>query len=89
MIWHLLGIIAFVVIYNIWRYYHEEDRYEYCPDTNILSDNNQKNVTIMEETLSTRQLALNTIENIGSTPQYTEEGRIQFEYQGVIFLMED
>ena len=42
----------------------------------------------MEETISTRQLALNTIENIESTPQYTEEGLIQFEYQGVIFLME-
>ena len=42
----------------------------------------------MEERISTRQLALNTIEKIGSEPQYTEEGRIQFEYQGVIFLME-
>ena len=42
----------------------------------------------MEETISTRQLALNTIEHIGSEPKYTEEGRIQFEYQGVIFLME-
>ena len=42
----------------------------------------------MEETISTRQLALKTIENIESKPEYTEEGRIQFEYQGVIFLME-
>ena len=42
----------------------------------------------MEETISTRQLALNAIEKIGCEPQYTEEGRIQFEYQGVIFLME-
>ena len=42
----------------------------------------------MEERISTRQLALNTIEKIGCEPRYTEEGRIQFEYQGVIFLME-
>ena len=42
----------------------------------------------MEETISTRQLALNTIEHIGSEPKYTEEGYILFEYQGVIFLME-
>ena len=42
----------------------------------------------MEETISTRQLALKTIENIGSEPKYDEAGRIQFEYQGVIFLME-
>ena len=42
----------------------------------------------MEETMSTRQLALNTIEHIGSKPEYTEDGDIRFEYQGVVFLME-
>ena len=42
----------------------------------------------MEETISTRQLVLNAIERIGSEPKYTEEGRIQFEYQGIVFLME-
>ena len=88
MIWHILGILAFVVIYNIYRYYHEEDSYEYSPVVTGTSDNNQITETNMEETISTRQLALKTIENIGSTPQYTEEGRIQFEYQGVVFLME-
>ena len=88
MIWHILGILAFVVIYNIYRYYHEEDSYEYSPVVTDTSDNNQITETNMEETISTRELALKTIENIGSTPQYTEEGRIQFEYQGVIFLME-
>ena len=88
MIWHVLGILAFVVIYNIWRYYHEDDDYEYSPVEQSTSDNNQTERTYMEERISTRQLALNTIEKIGSEPQYTEEGRIQFEYQGVIFLME-
>ena len=88
MIWHILGILAFVVIYNIYRYYHEDDSYEYSPVVTDTSDNNQITEANMEETISTRQLALKTIENIGSTPQYTEEGRIQFEYQGVIFLME-
>ena len=88
MIWHIFGILGFVVIYNIYRYYHEEDSYEYSPVVTDTSDNNQITETNVEETISTRQLALKTIENIGSTPQYTEEGRIQFEYQGVIFLME-
>ena len=76
----------FVVIYNIWRYYHEDDSYEYCSDVQDAVDNNQ-GISNME-TISTRQLALNTIEKIGSEPQDTEEARIQFEYQGVIFLME-
>lgn len=88
MIWHILGILAFVVIYNIYRYYHEDDSYEYSPVVTDTSDNNQITGANMEETISTRQLALKTIEDIGSTPQYTEEGRIQFEYQGVVFLME-
>lgn len=88
MIWHVLGILAFVVIYNIWRYYHEDEDYDYSPVVTETSENNQVAETVMEETISTRQLALNTIEKIGCEPRYTEEGRIQFEYQGVIFLME-
>ena len=88
MEWHIIGILAIVVIYNLYRYYHEDDSYEYSPVVSETSDNKQVAETIMEGTINTRQLALKTIENIGSTPQYTEEGRIQFEYQGVIFLME-
>lgn len=88
MIWHILGILAFVVIYNFWRYYQEDTDYEYSPVVTETSENNQVADTVMEETISTRQLALNTIEKIGCEPRYTEEGRIQFEYQGVIFLME-
>ena len=86
--WHFIWILALIVIYNLYRYYHEDDSYEYSPVITDTSDNNQVKITDMEETMSTRQLALNTIEHIGSEPKYTEEGRIQFEYQGVIFLME-
>ncbi len=88
MMMHIIFIFVFVVIYNIYRYYHEDNSYEYTPVVTDTSDNNQVEVTTMEETMSTRQLALRTIENIGSKPEYTEEGRIQFEYQGITFLME-
>ena len=88
MEWHIIGIFAFVVLYNLYRYYHEDDSYEYSPVVSETSENKQVAETIMEEAISTRQLALNTIEHIGNEPKYTEEGRIQFEYQGVIFLME-
>ena len=88
MEWHIIGILAFVVIYNLYRYYREQKDSEYCPVIETVSSNNQVEETAMEETISTRQLALKAIENIGSKPEYTEEGRIQFEYQGVIFLME-
>lgn len=88
MIWHILGILAFVVIYNLYRYYREDNDNDYSPAEESITDNVQTVKTNMEESISTRQLALNTIEKIGSEPQYTDEGRIQFEYQGVIFLME-
>ena len=88
MTWYVLGILAFVVIYNIWRYYHEDDNYADCPVDTTTSSTNQVCEKAMEEKISTRQLALKAIENIGSEPQYNEEGRIQFEYQGVIFLIE-
>ena len=88
MEWHIIGILVFVVIYNIYRYYHEDDNNGYSPVDTKTSKIDQAKEKVMEETISTRQLALNTIENIGSEPKYTEEGYIQFEYQGVIFLME-
>lgn len=88
MTWHIIGILVFVVIYNIWRYYHEDDSDDYGSNIEPEPKNNEVNGSCMEETISTRQLALRTIENIGSEPKYDEAGRIQFEYQGVIFLME-
>lgn len=88
MEWHIIGILVFVVIYNIYRYYHEDDNNGYSPLDTKTSKIDQAKEKVMEETISTRQLALNTIENIGSEPKFTEEGRIQFEYQGVVFLME-
>ena len=88
MEWHIIGILVFVVIYNIYRYYHEDDSYDYSPVDTKTSKIDQAKEKVMEETISTRQLALNTIENIGSEPKFTEEGRIQFEYQGITFLME-
>ena len=88
MMMHVIFIIAFVVIYNIYRYYREQKDIDYCPVIDTVSSNNQVEEMKMEERISTRQLALKAIENIGSKPEYTEEGRIQFEYQGITFLME-
>ena len=72
MTWHIIGILVFVVIYNIWRYYHEDDSDDYGSNIEPEPKNNEVNGTNMEETISTRQLALRTIENIGSEPKYDE-----------------
>ena len=88
MIVHIIILTIIVVIFNIWRYNRENDSDDYVSNIDEEPQNNEVNVSYMEETISTRQLALRTIENIGSEPKYDEAGRIQFEYQGVVFLME-
>ena len=88
MILHIIILTIVVVICNIWRYNRENDCDDYVPNIDEEAKNNEVNVSYIEEKISTRQLALRTIENIGSKPEYTEEGRIQFEYQGIVFLME-
>ena len=86
MIWHILEILAIVVICYIWRYYHKDDGDDIMIEPE--PKNEEVNITNVEETLSTKQLALRSIEHIGSKPHFTEEGRIHFEYQGIDFLME-
>ena len=88
MMGSIIVITIIVVINGIYRYYRKDNDYDYSPMANDASDNNQVVETVMEEEISTRQLALNVIEQMGSKPEYTEEGFIQFEYQGVVFLME-
>ena len=88
MEWHILWITVLVIIVNVYRYYHKDNDSDCSPVTATPSGSDLIEVTRMEETIGTRQLALKTIENIGSKPEFTEVGRIRFEYQGVIFLME-
>ena len=88
MIVRIIILTIIVVICNIWRYNRENDGDDYGANIDENPKTNEVNVSYMEETISTRQLALRTIENIGSKPEYTEEGRIRFEYQGIVFLME-
>ncbi len=61
MIGSIIALTIIVVIGIIYRYYCENNSYEYSPVTTEASDDNQVIVTDMEETISTRQLALNTI----------------------------
>ena len=88
MVWHIIILTVFIVIYNVWRYNRENDGDDYGTNINENPKTNEVNGTCMEETISTRQLVLNTIEKIGSEPKYDEAGRIQFEYQGIVFVME-
>ena len=87
MEWHIIGILAIVVIYNIYRYYHENNSSDGNAITNALENDPVKEVK-MEEKAKTRELATATLRSIGTEPRDTEEGRIQFDYQGITFLLE-
>lgn len=85
---HILVTIALLGLYYFYRYYYRDDGKNYSTVMDTDQEGYQEKESNMEETISTRQLVLTTIEKIGSNPECTEDGRIQFEYQGVIFLME-
>ena len=85
---HILVIIALLGLYYFYRYYYRDDSNDYSTVMDTDQEGYQEKESNMEETISTRQLVLTTIEKIGSNPECTEDERIRFEYQGVIFLME-
>ena len=65
MEWHIIGILAFVVIYNLYRYYHENNDNDYSPVTATTPNSNHIEETRMEETMSTRQLAFKPLRILG------------------------
>ena len=99
MEYHIITILAIVVIYNLWRYYHEDKQPDYC--SSIGSDDSSETV-IETETISamdnneiskeakpaTKDLAFSLLHKLGCAPEETEDGRIKLEFQGITFLME-
>ena len=99
MEYHIITILAVVVIYNLWRYYHENKQQDYC--SSISSDDSSETV-IETETISamdnneipkeakpaTKDLAYSLLHKLGCAPEETEDGRIKLEFQGITFLME-
>ena len=99
MEYHIIGIIAVVVLYNLWRYYHEDEQVEnYSPTNNDESSNTiietdttndmDNNETNIESKPETKRLAYSLLHQLGCSPEETEEGRIKLEFQGITFLME-
>lgn len=95
---HIIGILVIVVIYNLWRYYHQDEEPVYCPPTNNDENDNsliesndrvmENNETHMNNKPETKNLAYSILRQLGCAPEETEEGRIRLEFQGITFLME-
>ena len=46
MEWHIIGILAFIVIYNLYRYYHEDNDNDYSPVIIVLPQQLHQKVII-------------------------------------------
>ena len=79
---HIIGILVVVVIYNLWRYYHQDEEPVYCPPTN----NDENDNSLIES--NDRVMENNETHMNNNTPEETEDGRIRLEFQGITFLME-
>ena len=75
---HFLIILVVIVACSLLHYSKEK---EDVPETACEQDSNS-----LEN--GTRKLVYKLLSEIGCDPKYTEEDRIQFEYQGVVFLMD-
>ena len=91
--WHIIGILAFVVMI-IYRFCQEdknsENRQETMNEANHQEEENsmEENLRTSEEKPKTKELALSLLTGLGCSPKETEEGRIMFDFQGITFLME-
>ena len=48
MEWHIIGILVFIVIYNLYRYYHEDNDNDYSPVTTTTPESNHIEETCMQ-----------------------------------------
>lgn len=87
--------VAFIV-YSIYRYYKELREEKEAEENRCFEELMSKKDAVEEElgltmtqgNMGTRDLVMEILPKMGCEPKETEEGRIQFEYQGIVFLME-
>jgi hypothetical protein len=85
--WAAIAFLVLVVGYKVYRYFYnkkEDDSIEEDADS---VDNSNSEIE-MEKEIKTRELAITVLKDIGAELTDVGEDRIQFEYQGITFLMD-
>ena len=85
--WTVIIFLVLVVgnsIYHYFRNKNENDSIEEETD----STNNSDSETNMEKEIKTRELAISVLKDIGADLTDIGEDRIQFDYQGITFLLD-
>ena len=84
--WGATVFFALVAVYNIYYYFRNKNENENI-EVETDSVDNSNSETSMEE-IKTREMAIDVLKDIGAELTDIGEDRIQFEYQGITFLMD-
>ena len=85
--WTVIIFLALVVGNSIYRYFREKNENDSIEEETDSVDNSNSE-TEMEKEIKTRELAISVLKDIGAELTDAGEDRIQFEYQGISFLMD-
>lgn len=85
--WGATVFLALVAVYNIYYYFRNKKENENI-EVETDSVDNSNSETEMEKEIKTRELAISVLKDIGAELTDAGEERIQFEYQGISFLMD-
>ena len=85
--WTVIIFLVLVVGNSIYRYFREKNENDSIEEETDSTDNSNSE-TEMEKEIKTRELAISVLKDIGAELTDAGEERIQFEYQGITFLMD-
>ena len=85
--WTVIGFLVLVVGYDIYHYFRDKNVNDSIEEETDSIDNSNSE-TNMEEEIKTKELAISVLKDIGAELTDIGEERIQFEYQGITFLMD-
>ena len=85
--WGATVFLALVAVYNIYHYFRNKNENDSIEEETDSTDNSNSE-TNMEKEIKTRELAISVLKDIGADLTDIGKERIQFEYQGITFLMD-
>ena len=85
--WTVIIFLVLVVGNSIYRYFREKNENDSIEEETDSVDNSNSE-TEMEKEIKTRELVISVLKDIGAELTDAGEERIQFEYQGISFLMD-